>query len=173
MVDTHWVQMYTCCHVPGRALWTTKGQIPGSCPNALSGQWRTRQGHTYTTARQGDERCRSSRTSSAWRLRLTCVRSDELALCGSKRKGGKVQGEERTYTRSRFGTGAAPLGSKEKLKAAETQVLSTEGGGKEAGPRTEGLSRAKSGQPGAPKGFLKKRAGEVHLRPGKTGGTGV
>lgn len=84
-----------------------------------------------------------------------------------------MQGEEMTYTRSRIGTGMVPLGSREKLKAAATQALSTLGGGKEAGQRTEGLSLAKSGQPGAHAGFLRKGAAETHLCSGKTVQTGV
>lgn len=51
----HWVQTYTSCHIPGWALGSNNGTMPGPSPKALRGQWGTRLGHT-----QGQDRVAST-----------------------------------------------------------------------------------------------------------------
>lgn len=89
-------------------------------------------------------------------------------MCGSKWKDGKGarRGDDLHQVKLRDG-------SREKWKAAATQALSTEGRGKEAGQRMEGLSLAKLDNQEPRKGFLRKGAAEAHLCSGKTVRTGV
>ena len=154
---SHWIQTYTSCHVPGGALcWTlgsNNGIMPGPCPKALRGQWRTRLGHTQWQDRE-TKRCRDRRQELVelqdhlclGRLQPTYTCRDKLPPCGCQwRDGERRKGRRRHTPGHGMGwEGRAVFGEGEKLKAAGTQALSREGEEEEAGPSREGLSLAQS-----------------------------
>lgn len=136
-------------------------------------------------ARQGEERCRDGRQEplQPWdcfcpeRLQLTYVRRYKLALCGSKWRNGKgARGGDDTHQVKEWGRGVrgrSAFGEQGEAEGCWLQALGTEGRGKEAGQKMEGLSLAESRQPGAHESFLRKGAAEAHLCSGKTVQVGV